>query len=323
MLDLSIVICLIAAGFFIGVLSGFFGLGGGFILTPFLISLGLPANIAVGTSVTEIFMSSIIASLRHKRLGNIEMRVGLITALFSVIGTELGAQVIEQLKKVNVQRMDSIVSLIYILILTLISTYMIRESLVSRRVKDIKKKTLWPKVRRLKIPPLIIPQSSTEPISVWIMAAIGFISGLLAGFLGVGGGLILVPLLIYIVGCKPSIAAGTCIFGILVSCAYASLTHTLKGNVNFILAILIFIGSSIGVQIGALATKCVEEAVFKLAFGICLGLVSLSVIAKLISSLYEILIFAILSQVIMFLTLLLTSSLIISLYAYRAVKSLR
>lgn len=314
MLNLSVALCLIVVGFFIGILSGFFGLGGGFILTPFLINLGFPANMAVGTSVTEIFMSSIIASLRHRRLGNVEVRVGLIIAPFSVLGTELGAQIIEQLKKSNVQRMDFIVSLIYILILTLISIYMIRESLSSGREEGIKKKPLWFIARGLKIPPLIImPQSNVEPISVWIIAAIGFISGLLAGFLGVGGGFILVPLLIYVVGHKPPVAAGTCIFGILISCAYASLTHTFKGNVDFMSAILIFIGSSIGVQIGALATRRVREAAFKLIFGLCLSLVSLSIIVKLISSLYEIFVLAIFSQILVFLALLLTSSLIILL----------
>ncbi|MEM2091682.1 MAG: sulfite exporter TauE/SafE family protein, partial [Candidatus Bathyarchaeia archaeon] len=309
---ICMILCLIAVGFFIGILSGFFGFGGGFILTPFLISLGFPANVAVGTSVTEIFMSSIIASLKHKRLGNVEMRVSLIIALFSLIGTELGAQIIEQLKKVNIQQMNFIVSLIYILILTLISIYMIRESLSSGREKEIVKKSLWFRVRMLKIPPsIVISQLNTEPISIWAIAIIGFIGGLLAGFLGVGGGFLLVPLLIYVIGCKPPIAAGTCTLGILISCAYASLTHTFKGNVDFISAILIFVGSSIGVQIGAPATRRVKEATFKLAFGLCLSLASLSIIMKLISDLYEIPALNILSQIIIFSALILISSLII------------
>ena len=322
MLNLSTILCLVAMGFFIGILSGFFGFGGGFILTPFLISLGFPANIAVGTSVTEIFMSSTIASLKHKRLGNVEIRIGLIIALFSLIGTELGAQIIEQLKKANVLHMNFIVSLIYILILTLISICIIRESLSSSREKDIKKKSLWFRVRGLKIPPsIVIPRLNTEPISIWVIAIIGFIGGLLAGFLGIGGGFLLVPLLIYVVGCKPPIAAGTCTFGILISCAYASLTHTFKGNVDFISAILIFIGSSIGVQIGASATRRVKEATFKLAFGLCLSLISLSIITKLISDLYEISALNILSQIIIFSALILISSLIILFSARKTIES--
>ncbi|MEM1506917.1 MAG: sulfite exporter TauE/SafE family protein [Candidatus Bathyarchaeia archaeon] len=321
-LNVGVSLCLIAMGFLVGILSGFFGFGGGFILTPFLISLGFPASTAVGTSVTEIFMSSIVASLRHKRLGNVEVKIGLIIALSSVLGTEIGAQSIEQLKRINTQFMNFAVSLAYILILILISTYMVYEGLNPGREKSPEKKPLWFRIHKLKIPPLITTsQPDAKPISVWMVAAIGFIGGLSAGFLGAGGGFILVPLLIYIVGCKPSVAAGTCIFGVLVSCAYASLTHTLKGNVDFILAILIFVGSSIGVQIGSSATRRVKEASFKLTFGLCLGFISLSVIMKLVSSLYGVFILAILSQITIFLAVFIIASSIILLSVRGAPKS--
>jgi len=320
-LDLSISLCLIIMGFFVGVLSGFFGFGGGFILTPLLISLGFPANVAVGTSVTEIFMSSIIASLKHKRLGNLDAKAGLIVALSSIPGTEFGAQIIEHLKT-NIQRVNFAVSLSYILILVLISMYMIRESLISNREKSLEKKTLRFRINRLKIPPLIaVSRQDAKPISLWMLVAIGFIGGLSAGFLGAGGGFILVPLLIYAVGYAPSVAAGTCIFGILISCVYASLTHALKGNVDLISAILIFTGSSIGVQIGASATKRVKEKSFKMAFGLCLGFISLSVMAKLISSLYEMSALTVFSQIIIFSALFTLASLIILLSMRGAVKS--
>lgn len=322
-LDLSIGVslCLIAMGFLVGVLSGFFGFGGGFILTPFLINLGFPANMAVGTSVTGIFMSSTVALLRHKRLGNVEVKIGLIIALSSVLGTEIGAQAIEQLKRVNTQLMNLVVSLAYILILILISAYMIYEGLNPSREKNPEKKPLWFRIHELKIPPLIaVSQPDVKPISIWVVAAIGFIGGLSAGFLGAGGGFILVPLLIYVVGCKPSVAAGTCIFVVLMSCAYASLTHTLKGNVDFILAILIFVGSSIGVQIGTSATRLIKEASFKLTFGSCLGFISLSVTMKLVSSLYGASILAILSQITIFLAVFIIASSIILLSVREATK---
>lgn len=321
MFDLGVSLCLIIMGFFVGVLSGFFGFGGGFILTPLLISLGFPANIAVGTSVTEIFMSSIVASLKHKRLGNVDVKVGLIIALSSIPGTEFGAQIIERLKT-NTQHVNFAVSLSYILILILISTHMVREGLSYSVEKSLKEKTLWFRIRRLKIPPLIAAsQQDVEPISLWMLMIIGFIGGLLAGFLGAGGGFILLPFLIYAVGYSPSVAAGTCIFRILISCMYASLTHALKKNVNLISAILIFTGSSIGVQIGASATKRVKETSFKLAFGLCLGFISLSVMAKLISDLYGVCLLTIFSQIIIFLALFTLTSLVILLSMREAVKS--
>lgn len=327
MLNLNISFYLIAMGFLVGILSSFFGFGGGFILTPFLISLGFPANTSVGTSITEVLMSSLVASLSHRRLGNVEVKLGLIIALTSILGTEFGAQLIEQLKRVSIQHMNSIVSLVYILILVSISTYMIHEDLSSNQeARPEKKKLLWLKIREIKVPPLIkVLQSDTESLSIWVVIAIGFIRGLLAGFLGAGGGFILTPLLVYVVGCKPPVAAGTCIFGISVSCAYASLTHILKGNVNFTLVILIFIGSSIGVQIGALAAKRLGEIRFKMIFGLCLSFVSLSVAMKFISCLFGLFILEFLSHLIIFLTVLFITLFILILFIRRlgSLKSLK
>ncbi|MCX8171596.1 MAG: sulfite exporter TauE/SafE family protein, partial [Candidatus Bathyarchaeota archaeon] len=228
------------------------------------------------------------------------------------------------LKRVDVQRMDLVVNLSYILVLTLISTYMVHEGLSSSRGKSPINKPLWFRIRGFKIPPLIaVSQPDAEPISIWIVMVIGFISGFTSGFLGVGGGFILVPLLIYAVGCSPPVAAGTCIFGILISCSYASLTHTLKGNVDLLVAALIFVGSSIGVQVGALATGRVEEERFKLVFGLCVGFISLSIIVKLISSLHEIFALTLLSQIIMFSAVLSTVLLIILLSIRRSTGSER
>jgi len=289
MLDLILASYLILMGLIVGILSGFFGFGGGFILTPFLINIGNPANIAVGTSVTQIFMSSTIASLRHKRLGSLNIKLGLIIAVVSVFGTELGAQAIEYLKESSVQHLNFIVSTAYVLILGSISTYMLYESKKSGGKKiSCKNGTLWTRIRRVKAPPLIdLPQLDSEPISLWIIISVGLIAGLLAGFLGAGGGFILVPLLIYVIGCKPQHAAGTCTFVMLLSCAYASLSHAIKENVNFLLAALIFIGSSLGLQVGISATKYVKETDFKAVFGLCVGFISLSVATKIFSEAFK------------------------------------
>jgi uncharacterized membrane protein YfcA len=319
MLDLILASYLILTGLIIGVLSGFFGFGGGFILTPFLINIGASANIAVGTSVTQIFMSSTIASLRHKRLGSLNIKLGLIIAVVSIFGTELGAQAIEYLKESGVQHLNFIVSIAYVLILASISIYMLYESkkLGGGKISG-KNGNLWIRIRRVKAPPLVsLSQLNSEPISLWIIILIGLIAGLLAGFLGAGGGFILVPLLIYVIGCKPPYAAGTCTFVMLLSCAYASLSHATKGNVNFLLATLIFIGSSLGLQVGISATKYVKETEFKAFFGLCVGFASLSVATKIFSEAFRSNLLGVISQIIIFSATSLVASLIIIL-AFKA-----
>ncbi|MEM2341397.1 MAG: sulfite exporter TauE/SafE family protein [Candidatus Bathyarchaeia archaeon] len=298
MLDLILILCLTAMGFFVGTLSSFFGFGGGFIIVPFLVSLGFPINISVGTSTMEIFISSLIASLKHRRLGNVGMKAGLIIAFASIVGAEFGAQLIEWLEGSSIQHMDILVSLIYVLVLYSISAYMTYEGLISKRRGGSEKK-FW---RGPKIPQFTITmQQDMKPTSAWVLVIIGFLGGLFAGFLGTSGGLILVPLLIYVVGYKPSVAAGTCIFERLLSCLYASLTHTLKGNIDFMLAALMFLGSLIGVQVGVSATKYISEASFKGALVLYLGFISLSVMMRLISLLFGIFFLEILSRLIIFL----------------------
>ncbi|MEM2169528.1 MAG: sulfite exporter TauE/SafE family protein [Candidatus Bathyarchaeia archaeon] len=296
---------MIAVGFVIGVLSGFFGFGGGFILTPLLISLGFPANISVGTSIMEIFISSLVASIRHRSLGNVDAKVGLVVASTSILGAESGAQVIERLKMIGVQYMNSTVSLIYILVLSLTSTCIIRENLFLKMRDYRRNMPLLYKFNELKIPPLIaIPRSKREKISVWVIILIGFISGLSAGFLGAGGGFILIPLLIYVIGYKPPIAAGTCVFCVLLNSIYASLTHAIKGNINLILATLIFVGSLIGMQIGIAALKYVKEVNFKLLLGLCLSFVSLGMLVGFLSEPLGLSSLSLLSPIITFISVL-------------------
>lgn len=293
---------MIAVGFVVGVLSGFFGFGGGFILTPLLIGWGFPANVSVGTSVMQISLSSLVNSLRHRLLGNVEVKVGL-AAFTSILGTEFGAQIIENLKMIGAQYMNYIVSLAYALILSLTSAYVIRENLVLKW-RDYRGNIpfLWRKFNEIKIPPLITVSQSKGKISLWVVVLIGFISGLFAGFLGAGGGSILLPLLIYVVGYKPPVAAGTCALWVFLNSTYASFTHAIKGNINFILAIFIFAGSLIGMQIGISATRYVKEASFKLLLGLCLGFISLSIFIRLFSEFSSLSLLGSLSPIVMFIS---------------------
>lgn len=315
MLILYLALYLIMIGFVVGVLSGFLGFGGGFILTPFLLSLGVPANIAVGTNVTQIFMSSAVAALRHKRLGNVDLRLSLIIASGSIIGAELGAQAVEHFENINVQHLNAIISLAYIVILTLTSAYMIYDASNPEQHKfSAQKRFSISKLFDLKIPPMItLSQPNIAPKSFWTLILLGLFVGFFSSFLGAGGGFILVPSLIYLIGCKSAIAAGTSIFKIFLSCMFASLSHAVKGNVDFSLAILMFIGSLMGLQIGISAIKCGGEKNFKIAFGLCLAFIASSVILKMTAWIFKIDTLYLLSQAVIFAATSLIALLIIAL----------
>lgn len=302
---------MIAVGCIVGVLSGFFGFGGGFIFTPLLISLGFPANISIGTSIMEIFMSSLVNSLRHGFLDNVEVKVGLVAVFASIFGSEFGAQIIEYLENFGTQYMSHVLSLAYTIVLGFISVCMIYDSLKWRN-RGKKSLFLWRKFKEIRLPPTItISRPSAEKISVWILVLVGFISGFFAGFLGSGGGFILIPLLIYLVGCKPRVVAGTCAFWVLLNTAYTSLTHFIKGNVDLMLATLIFIGSLIGMQIGITAVKYVKEKIFKFSFGLCLGFISLSTLIRFLSESFDLSFLNPLPPIITFISVLTVTMLII------------
>ncbi|MBS7648877.1 sulfite exporter TauE/SafE family protein, partial [Candidatus Bathyarchaeota archaeon] len=232
-----------------------------------------------------------------------------------IFGAELGAQAIEYFEKINVQHLNTLISLIYIAILTFTSAYMIYEASKPRNKKFSTGRGLSvSKVFNLKIPPMItLSQPNIAPKSLWAMILLGLFTGLFSGFLGAGGGFILVPSLIYLIGCKPAVAAGTSIFEIFLSCMFASASHAIKGNVDASLAILMFVGSFVGLQIGILATKYVKEKNFKIAFGLCLGFTSLSVILKMAAWASKTDVLYSLSQTIIFMATFLTALLIIVL----------
>jgi len=254
----------IGIGFFIGILSGFFGVGGGFLLVPLLnMIFNIPYNIAVGSSLLQMVGTSAASSLKHRGYGNIDYKLAGFVAIGSILGVELGARILMQLKNLGtitfnssaISKMDFWINIIYIILLFLVGTFMFLES------KNAKKKApqggmvesqISQKIRNTKISPLIsLPTSKIESISIWNLIFIGFGVGILSGLLGVGGGFIISPTLIYILGVPTSVAIGTGLFQIIFTSAYGAMTHLIKGNIDFKLVACILTGSIIGSQLGA------------------------------------------------------------------------
>lgn len=271
-------------GFTVGIVGGFIGVGGGYMVTPALIIFGVPGNLAVGTDITHIAGKSVIATIRHRQLGNVDVRLGLIMVVSTMLGVELGVQLINYFKDKGL--VDVVVLTASLVILLGIGIYTQVETRRSKKILDKMKKegkklprevmvsSFATRMQKLKIPPMVYLQTSRLRISFWIVFLVGFTTGALAGFFGIGGGFIRVPALIYLVGTPTLIAVGTDLFEIIISAGYGSLRHGMSGNVDIMLALTMLIGATLGAQVGAIATSYVRgpSVRFVLSWSVLLAL---------------------------------------------------
>jgi uncharacterized protein len=285
------VLLLILIGFCVGVLGGFFGVGGAWIVTPALNIFGFHMSYAIGTDLAHIFGKSIVATKKHSKMGNVDWKLGLISIGASVLGVEGGSQLVMTLEKVG--NVGSIVRWSYIILLLGLSAFMMYDYFVVRpsqtdttKVKPEKKPRkkkvrLSQRLHKIKIPPMIsFPTSGIESVSLWIVLFIFFITGFLSGFMGVGGGFIRMPALVYLIGCPTAIAVGTDLMSVLFSGAYGCLTYALKGRVEIIAAFFMLIGASIGAQLGVTAVKYIRGYGIRLLFAIMIAFAGISVVIE-------------------------------------------
>ncbi|HWX18220.1 MAG TPA: sulfite exporter TauE/SafE family protein [Chthoniobacterales bacterium] len=275
-------IYLVIVGFLIGILGGFFGVGGSFIAGPALRAVGLDWNFAVGTDLAHIVGKSVVAAKRHRALGNVDLRLGLIMAIGTIGGAEVGAQLIQMLKRAG--NVNLVVSIVSIAVYVSISTFMIWESwktLTSQKGRLPRGKVTGGKIKqdhsefghvtraiqRLKIWPMIeLPVSGVKAISLWIILLVAFVGGLFSGFLGGGAGYIRMPSMVYVLGIPTHLAVGTDLFEIIISASYGTFTHAVKGNVDILIALVMNTGAAIGAQIGAISTQYFAGPKIRLAF---------------------------------------------------------
>jgi hypothetical protein len=261
-------------GFTIGLLGGFFGVGGGFIGGPLMFWAGVPMNFVVGTDLAHMTGKSIIAARRHRTLGHVDMKTGLLMVGGSIVGVELGARLIETLKVIG--SVELVVGVILITIQLVISLLTAWESLKARHTartgsvnahEAVGFEGLARRVHSINLPPMIsLPASGIEAISLWIVLGVGLFSGVLSGLLGVGGGFVRMPLLVYALGVPTHVAVGTDLFEIVISAGFGTLTHALKGNVDFSMALMMQMGAAFGAQLGAVATRFFSGPRIRLLF---------------------------------------------------------
>ncbi len=285
------VLLLLIIGFCVGVLGGFFGVGGGWIVTPALNIFGFHMAFAIGTDLSNIFGQSIGAVKKHQKMGNIDWKLGLISIITSIIGLEIGSDVIIGLEKAGDAGL--IVRWCYMFLLTSLGCYMLYDYFVlhPKQLKRIEQEINSPnfkpklvrtklseKLHKINIPPMVsFPASEIEGVSIWVIFFIFLCTGFLSGFLGVGGGFIIMPALVYLIGLPTAIAVGTSLITVLFSGAYGCFTYALKGRVELIAAFVMLIGASIGAQVGSTAIKYVKGYGIRLLFSIMIIFAALSV----------------------------------------------
>jgi uncharacterized protein len=274
-------IYLAVVGFIIGILGGFFGVGGSFIAGPALRLMGVDWNYAVGTDLAHIVGKSIVAAKQHRALGNVDLKLGSIMAFGTIGGAECGAQLIQALKRTG--HVNTVVSYVAILVYTGIAAFMLWESQKTLRtdkkqsrsgVKGVQSKKdrsafgpVTRSIQRLKIWPMIsLPTSGIRGISLWTILLVAFIGGLFSGFLGGGAGYIRMPSMVYVLGIPTHLAVGTDLFEIVISASYGTITHAIKGNVDILIALVMHTGAVIGAQIGVVATQYFTGPKIRLAF---------------------------------------------------------
>ena len=285
-------ILLMSVGFLVGILGGFFGVGGGFLAGPMMFWSGVPMNFVIGTDLAHMTGKSIVAARRHRALGHVDFKLGLYMVAGTIIGVEIGARIIEALQVSGA--IDMTVGVTYIIILVIISLFTAWESIKAIQMVRTDQidvhdavgfKGLSKKIRSIKIPPMVsFPASGIESISIWMVLGVGLFTGLLAGSLGVGGGFIRMPMLVYVLGIPTHIAVGTDLFEIIFSSGFGTITHGLKGNVDILMALVMQTGAVLGAQIGATATRFFAGPRIRLAFSVLPLIGAALVVVRLLGS---------------------------------------
>lgn len=276
---------LLFIGLSVGIVAGFIGVGGGFMITPALIVLGFPASAAVGTGLAMIAGSSVAAAMRHGQLGNIDVKLALVMLAGTLAGAEAGVRLVNWLKEEGVA--EEGVLFVSLLVMGLISGYTAWESRRARRVlereansgggggRDVVVFGAGLRVQSFHLPPMLTLPRSRVRISLWVLVAIGFVAGLLAGLIGVGGGFITAPALIYLVGIPSHITIGTGLLWIVFTAGYGTIRHTMSDNVLIFASFLMLLGAAPGTQIGAIATRYVTGPAVRLVLAAAVGAAAL------------------------------------------------
>ena len=279
---------LLLIAFVVGSLSGFMGCGGGFLLTPALVIFGFPANLAVGTSLAWLTGNAVIGALRHRLYGNTDTKLGLAIALSSILGVEAGTRFLNWARDIGLA--SEAVLGTSIAVMFFVGVYMLREARKGEMHPG--EEGMAPRERalgcaqtlgKIMLPPRILFPRSEITMSLWVIVLIGFSVGVLSGFLGVGGGFIMLPVMIYLLGLGSFMAVGTSLFVIIFSSFYGAVRHAMSGNVVVFAAFVLLLASSTGVLLGAALTRYISGRAMRFVLAVSVLLCALGSVFKLLA----------------------------------------
>ena len=281
-------VLLILLGIIVGTLGGFFGVGGGFLITGGLIVFGVPEIYAIGTGLTLIMGSSIINMLKHRGLGNVDFKLGIPMVAGAMPAVFVAESLNSALEAAG--QVGNVIPYIYVGVLLLLGSFLVYDYFQTRRRRvgsgdrgeAVSTAGLTRRVQSLRIPPHSIkvpglPARSTyvalkvsgiERISVFVPILVGFGIGFFAGLLGAGGGFILMPVLVYVMGIPTTVAIGTDLFQVIITGSWGTLLYALGNNVDPLMALIILAAASVGSQVGTTATRYVDPGRIRILYGI-------------------------------------------------------
>lgn len=280
---------LIGIGGVVGFLSGLFGIGGGFLLTPLMMMIGIPPAVAAASDSNQIVAAAASGAAAHWRMGNVNMRMGLIILAGGLVGSTVGVQVVKVLRELG--NFDFVIRLSYVLLLGSVGTFMMIESIrAMQRVINVGEGS--------SKPPEIPPHGAITHFSKWPLqmnfpqmhmrttALLPFLAGVVVGFMtgimGVGGGVILVPVMIYVIGMPTVIVIGTGLFQMVFTTANVTIQQAVANRtVDVVLAVLLFSGSVVGAQIGARISGKIRNEQLRVYLAIIILLVTVKIVFDL------------------------------------------
>ena len=283
-------------GLLVGLLFGFFGMGGSFLVTPALMVMGYETDVAVASGLAFVFATSVIATLKHRDLGQVDYKLGVLMIAGTTAGIEVGKLGLHALQAMGLA--DTVVSVIYVGLLGGIGAFITYQATSgdggggldhdadaeadADDIPDIAKT-----IQSYRVPPMVSLRGGIT-VSLWMILAVAFATGLLSGFLGVGGGFIRMPALFYLIGVPVPIAVGTDLFEIVFSGGIGSFLYAMDGAVDLAIVAPLLAGSALGARVGAAATSIVDEDEIKVYFGVMLLLGALAVAVRKVGNVAEI-----------------------------------
>jgi uncharacterized membrane protein YfcA len=267
---------IIALGFLVGVLSGMFGVGGGFLTTPLLMFYGIPPPVAVASAASQISGASVSGVMVHLRRGGVDFKMGAVVIAGGLFGSLTGAALFRMLQASG--QIDLVIGSLYVLLLAGIGGLMLKDALVALGYVPAAQSNERPRHNRWVASLPLRWRFYTSGLYVSPLApfALGFIAGILTMLLGIGGGFIMVPAMIYILGMAARVVIGTSLVVILAVSAAATFIHAITTqSVDIVLAVLLLLGGVIGAQYGAMLTTRLKPDLLRLALAVIILLVGL------------------------------------------------